>query len=561
VALFDASQLDQVRRQVVSGAFYFANWSTIVQHGSYFARFATPLPLDHLWSLSIEEQFYLVWPWLLVLGVKLIPTRRGLLVMIAALGIASMIATGLLFHRGYDPTRAYEGTDSRAFTLLIGAALATVWPSELPRRAAANSRLPVLLDSFALVGVVTVVLLISLTSAFTAFLYPWGFFLLSLATAAVVAAVVHPQSRVGRALGWRPLRWTGVRSYGIYLWQWPIIVLATPAGQTPGWVRGTLLVGATVGVAALSWRYVEEPVRHGAIGRIWRQLRSGADRIGTQPRAVALSALLAAVLVPVLGLADALPAASASLTSTTVKKIHVIPKLSASTAGAGESHPATASATTAHRTAVLSNTTSCKSVVYIGDSTSEGETSNDYIPNQKLQLPEQLSDHGVQTTIPEISGARSIIETFEGQPNAATVAQDHIQQGFKGCWILALGTNEVDNVHDGGPSYQVRIDRMMSLIGKQDPVMWIAAITLLPPDNPYSEAQMQKWNQTLLANCPRYPNMRVFNWPAYAKQKWFISDGIHYYSPGYVARSHDIALGLAHAFPAGGSPNPNCLVS
>jgi hypothetical protein len=474
----------------------------------------------------------------------------------------------LLFHPGYDPTRAYEGTDGRAFTLLIGAALAVIWPSELPRRAAVNPRLPVLLDSLAIAGVVAIVLLIALTDAFTSFLYPWGFLILSMATAAMVAAVVHPLSRIGAALGVRPLRWVGVRSYGIYLWQWPIIVLATPAGQTPGWVRGTLEVAATLAIADLSWRYVEEPVRHGAIGRLWRQLRTGTAKIGSQPRALALSALLAAVLVPVLGLAGALPVASASLTATAVQKISRIPRLSTSAAPAGaaagrralaasSSAGATASA---HQTVALSNRTSCQSVVYIGDSTSEGETSNDYIPNQKLQLPAQLADVGVQTSTPDISGARSIIEKFDGNPNAASVAQQHIQQGFKGCWILALGTNEVDNVHDGGPGYQVRIDRMMSLIGKQGPVLWIAAITLLPPDNPYSEAQMQKWNQTLLANCRRYPNMRVFDWPSHAQRKWFIPDGIHYYSPGYVARSHEIALGLAHAFPAGQAPNPNCLV-
>ena len=555
VALFDASQLDQVRRQVISGAFYFANWSTIAQHGSYFARFAAPLPLDHLWSLSIEEQFYLVWPWLLMLGVWLAPTRRGLLVMTVGLAVASIVAMGLLFHPGYDPTRAYEGTDGRAFTLLIGAAVAIVWPSELPRRAAVNPRLPVLLDTLAIAGIVAIVLLIALTDAFTGFLYPWGFLILSVATATVVAAVVHPLSRVGAALAWRPLRWVGVRSYGIYLWQWPIIVLATPVGETPGWLRGPLEVAATLAIASLSWRYVEEPVRHGAIGRLWRQLRTGAGRIGAQPRAVALSALLAAVLVPVLGLAGALPVASASLTSTTVMKITKIPHLAAAVpaGGVAASRRVTTTSTSIastgkstlpprQRAVVVSHKTSCRSVVYIGDSTSEGETAIDYIPNPKLRLPAQLTDVGVHTTIPEISGARSIVETFEGQPNAATVAQRRLQGGFHGCWILALG-----------------ITRMMHIVGKQ-PVMWIDSITLLPHGNPYAEDAMEKWNRTLLANCSRYPNMRVFDWASHAKRKWFIPDGIHYFSPGYVARSHDIALGLAHAFPAGRPANPSCLV-
>src|SRR5205807_285229 len=313
----------------------------------------------------------------------------------------------------YDPTRAYEGTDTRAFTLLIGAALAVVWPSRLPNRAAANPRLPVLLDSFAVLGIAAIVVLIWQTDAFTAFLYPYGFLILSVATAAVVAAVVHPASRVGAALGTRTLRWVGVRSYGIYLWQWPIIVLATPAGQTPGWVRGTLEVAATVTIASLSWRYVEEPIRHGAIGRAWHRLRTGAGRLGEQPHALALSsALLIGVLVPVLGLAGALPAASASLTSTSVEKIRSIPHLSAST-GAGSGGASTTSGGAPHTTTssvkqavqrdAASSRTSCKQVVYIGDSTSEGETSTDYIPDAKLRLPAQLADVGVPTTIPEIS--------------------------------------------------------------------------------------------------------------------------------------------------------------
>jgi hypothetical protein len=209
--------------------------------------------------------------------------------------------------------------------------------------------------------------------------------------------------------------------------------------------------------------------------------------------------------------------------------------------------------------APISTRTSCRSVVYIGDSTSEGEISTDYIPNPRQRLPAQLADAGVRVTLPEISGARSIVETFEGQPNAATVAQGHISQGFRGCWILALGTNDVDNVHTGSTiSLATRIARMMSIIGHQ-PVLWIDTITLLGT-GPYSEANMQVWNSALLAACSHFPTMRVYDWAAHAKRAWFIPDGIHYYSPGYVARTHLIARALASAFPNGPTPSASCLV-
>jgi hypothetical protein len=203
--------------------------------------------------------------------------------------------------------------------------------------------------------------------------------------------------------------------------------------------------------------------------------------------------------------------------------------------------------------------TSCRSAVYIGDSTSEGEVSTDYIPNPRLRLPAQLADVGVSTTYPEISGARSIVETFEGQPNAATVAQQHISGGFRGCWILALGTNDVDNLNTGSTiGFSERIAHMMSVIGHQ-PVMWVGVVTLLR-SGPYSERDMQRWNTALLAACHRFPNMRVFDWAAHAKRPWFIPDGIHYYSPGYVARTHAIAHGLVAAFPQGQPPSSSCVV-
>jgi len=159
---------------------------------------------------------------------------------------------------------------------------------------------------------------------------------------------------------------------------------------------------------------------------------------------------------------------------------------------------------------------------------------------------------------PEISGARSIIETYENFPNAATVAQEHISDGFHGCWILALGTNDVANATTSPIGIGSRIDRMMKVIGDQ-PVMWIDAITLLSSGQ-YSETGMQDWNEQLLAACRRYPNMRVYDWAAHAKRKWFIPDGIHYYSPGYVARAHDFANGLVKAFPRDRPMSASCLV-
>ena len=171
---------------------------------------------------------------------------------------------------------------------------------------------------------------------------------------------------------------------------------------------------------------------------------------------------------------------------------------------------------------------------------------------------------GVTTFIPEISGARSIVETYEGYPNAYTVAQQLIRQGYRGCWVLALGTNDTADVAVGSTfSLAYRIKEMMSLIGNE-PVMWVNVKSLLDY-GPYAESNMLLWNQALIRACASYPNMRVYDWAAAVKDSWFITDGIHYTSAGYAARAYLIAQALARAFPAAGSEyatgqSPGCLV-
>jgi hypothetical protein len=508
--------------------------------------------LDHLWSLAIEEQFYLVWPWLLMIGIWTARSRRGLAIATLALAAASALAMSLLFHPGYDPTRVYEGTDTRAFALLIGAALAMVWPSRPPPRAA-RPAIRTILDAVGAAGLVAIVLLIWRTESFSSFLYPWGFVLLALATGAVVAAVVVPTSRLGPILGCRPLRFLGVRSYGIYLWHWPIIVLTGPQTGSVSWVGHALQVAATIIVAAVSWRYVEDPIRHGLLGRTWQRVRAGAGWVGVRRRALTVSGtVLGALVIPVVSLAGVLPVASGgkgrtSVSASSLSKLPPAREASAATSSLRAAAPAS------------STRSSCRSVVYLGDSTSEGSISTDYIPNPRLRLEGQLADVGATRTLAEISGARSIVETYQGQPNAATVAKQHVSQGYKGCWILALGTNEADNVYDSSPfNFTTRVNRMMAVIGSQ-PVLWVSSISLLSSGG-YSNDLMKRWNHDLEASCPRYPNLRVFDWASRAQPRWFIADGIHYTSPGYVARTHLIARALATAFPANGRASPGCVV-
>ena len=268
VALLQRAQLPALRGATAAAAGYVSNWWLIAHNSSYFARFGPPSPLGHLWSLAVEEQFYLVWPWLVLLGLVLVRGRpdnsRGYWLAAAAmvLAAASAAVMAVLYHPGYDPTRVYDGTDARAFALLIGAALAFARPSRTtpadPRR-----RARLILDGVGAAGLVVIALLIWRTSQYSPSLYRGGMVVLSVATAAVVLAVVSPASQLGRVLGWGPLRWLGVRSYGIYLWHYPIIVLTTPAGAVDSLIRGSLQVAASVvvGRAVLALHRGADPAR------------------------------------------------------------------------------------------------------------------------------------------------------------------------------------------------------------------------------------------------------------------------------------------------------------
>src|SRR5450755_2042694 len=180
VSVADRSQMPTVRGQVGAATVYVSNWWQISQHVSYFARFGPPSPLNHLWSLAVEEQFYLFWPWLLLLGVHFVRERRRpiavrprLAGVTLILALASAVEMAVLYHPTFDPSRVYDGTDTRAFALLIGAALAMVWPSRLlTTRVTAGAR--GILDGLGIAGLIVIALLIWRTNQYSAFPYRGG---------------------------------------------------------------------------------------------------------------------------------------------------------------------------------------------------------------------------------------------------------------------------------------------------------------------------------------------------------------------------------------------------
>lgn len=265
--LAQPDELARVRGDALAALGYVANWRAIFAKTSYWELFAAPSPLEHTWSLSIEEQFYVVWPVVVMIVLRwtggekksIREIGRPILILAAVAALASAIAMINLF----DPartSRAYLGTDTRATSILLGAALATV----LPPSTEIDAKKAWQLDLLGGLSTLGIAIAWARLRGQNPFLYKGGFWLTELGALVLIACAVAGPSKsyVAKVLAFRPLTLVGMISYGLYLWHWPINVALTPERTH---LSGLLLHAArftlTFVIAIVSYRYLEYPIR------------------------------------------------------------------------------------------------------------------------------------------------------------------------------------------------------------------------------------------------------------------------------------------------------------
>jgi peptidoglycan/LPS O-acetylase OafA/YrhL len=507
VAVIEPGQLGGLRPALAAAVTYSSNWYQALHHQSYFAAFGPPAPLQHLWSLAIEEQFYLVWP-LVLLAILRIGDRR-VRAGAAWLGAAaSAAAMALVYVPGSDPSLVYYGTGTHATALLTGAAIALTWPlREIATSPAGRTRR---LDMLGVAGFAVLAWAIGHFSGTDRVVYPIGLTIAALAAAGLVAASAAP-GVVGGALSWAPLRWLGVRSYGIYLWHWPVIALAAviagPRASSP-WLWA-FEAAAAVGLAAASWRWVESPIlRDGFRATIRARYRllagsfSAARRspVGALPAIAAMAALTVActagygVLHP--------PAASSGLQRQISRGARVSsasrtqPAAGAGPAASAAASPAPAAAPPGApppRPASGRVKIHGSQVTAIGDSVMLAAA-----PQLQSVLPGIYIDAAVSR---QMSAGIAVIRSLAGRARLRQIL------------VVGLGTN--------GTVTSQEIHQLLALAGPRREVVLVN--TFVP--RPWQNAD----NRVLAAAARQHPNVVLADWQHTIRHRTYLlwDDGIH----------------------------------
>lgn len=501
--IFAQDAVAQLRQDILASLFYVNNWSSIASDLSYFEAMGRAPMLQHLWSLAVEEQFYLIWPVVVVFAYKWrnrFGVRRVALIGALASTLLMMVLSFLGdMPSGADASRLYFGTDTHAMGLLIGAALASAWsPGRISKRLPAQPKM--VLTGIGLGALGLVVLFYMFASESSWFMYRGGFLIFSAITAVLIVASTHPAIKSSRILSVQPLKYIGQRSYGLYLWHWPIFLLLRPGIDIglDGLAAFALQLSITFALAELSYRFVEMPIRRGAIKNTWKRWNQ-IDPGFARKRAAIIGASSALVLTVVAAWMISIPAPNSNDYLGGVESVGAEALAPTVESGSGEAPTGEPNAPSAEQgtngKVAFGPDVDLKTlpVTVLGDSVVLGARSQieTALPKAKIDAAVSRQTHQIASRVDQRISAGSI------QPTV----------------VIHTGTN--------GPAYldplrktldQLKDSARVVLVTNHGPPKWI-----------------EESNQNIATVASEYDNVRIADWAASSKSSTGLTvyDGTH----------------------------------
>jgi peptidoglycan/LPS O-acetylase OafA/YrhL len=537
-AIIEPGQLAALRQALIAAATYSSNWWQALAHHSYFDQFGPPPPLQHLWSLAIEEQFYLVWPLLLIVILTTVQSPRIRAAIAWLCAALSGVGMALIYVPGSDPSRVYYGTDTHASALFIGCALALSWP--LRRLQALPREKTQTVDALGLAGIGLLGWAMGHYAGNDSALYPAGMLIVALGAGGLVLAAAST-GVVSWLLSWAPLRWLGVRSYGVYLWHWPVIALTAAAlhQQQSGTWLWLAEAALSISLAAASWRWIEQPfIRDGFRATVKNRFRLVTESLtaarsspaGVFP-AVALVAALAVACTAGYGVLHA--HSSSGLAAQISQGIKISQHDQATRHRADQARPGKRHAQSHHRAASTSRPTpsrvpaspvrvSGSAVFAVGDSVMLASA-----PQLQRALPGISIDAKISR---QVSTGLSVVQQLAASGDLRRVV------------VFALGTN--------GTFTAAEMHQLLAAIGPHRKLVLV---------NSYEARPWEAGNNHVIATAAhRHRNVVVANWFATIEHRTNLlySDEVHPQPPGARLYAHMVkaAVRAAESATATGGP-------
>jgi len=537
--LFLPNEVASLRSDALASFAYVTNWYLIFHEQSYFESWGRPSLFQHLWSLAIEEQFYLIWPLLFAIGIRVLrPAGMLFATLCAALGATLLMAA--LYEPGVDPSRIYYGTDTRSAGLLIGSALAFVLPLSAAGTKREQSRLGNVLG---LAGLAVLAYFVVAVDDSSALPYRGGFAVVSLGTAAVIASIVSSHSMASIALGGAALRTIGKRSYSIYLWHWPVFMLTRAELDVPfgGWPLVAMQLAIVAVLAEFSYRFVETPVRNGAMLGVWSRWRETLSAPALRSAGVSLAGASAVVFALAMIVALWRADAPASLSSSSSIGVDIPSRGIPVAAAPVEAAPNAATSATSELLATPGSTptaaspatqTPARGSLHCTSSSEPGMPALCGTPTATAQ-PEAPSPVAEVVAPPRITAiGDSVMLGAAAQLSVGLGTNDiHAKVGMQaseGTELLrqlqtsgTLGDVVVVHLGNNGEFNGGQLSEMMEAL--KDAPLVIFVNLKVPRD------WQENNNQMLAEDVGRYPNARLIDWYAQSEDQpqYFWDDGLH----------------------------------